>query len=119
MAKNQNLGKNISEIIFNSKEYTDDSYDSYFYGIMKEFLGGDNKIYGYSWLDEYNGKPAHGEIILMAEHVKNIDAAIAAVWKGTGLEPESEDWNTLPNYSIIYVTDKEGNIIKETPRRYY
>jgi len=111
--------KNISEVLNNTKEYTDDSYDSYFYGILDKYLGGEYKIYGYSWLDEHGDKPAHGEIILMAKHVKNIDAAIASVWDRTGLNTESESWTKLPNYSIIYVTDKDGNIIKETPRRYF
>ena len=107
------MEKNISELIKTAKKYND--YIKYYADDYKSILGGEYNMYGYT----YFGDKSRVEIGLLAEGISDVDAAIELGWKNTGLEKENEQWTMLDNYAIIYITDKAGNIVKETPRRYY
>lgn len=109
--------KNISELVKRVKENTDLS--EYYQKYFKELLGGDYNLYGYTYIGEYKGESAFADLVLMARGVADIDKSIALAWEQTDIKPEQETWLKLANYCIIYVTDKNGNIIKETPRRYF
>ena len=108
------MAKNISELIKTAKKYED--YMKYYAEDYKNILGGEYNMYGYSHM---GGNKSINEIGLLAEGISDVDTAIELGWKNTGLKRENEQWTQLDNFAIIYITDKDGNVIKETPRRYY
>ena len=103
--------KNISELIKSATEYTD--FTSDYSKIFADNKGGDKCIYG---VCKYGLRTDIGKI---AENVGDTEKGIGDVWSDAGISKEQEQWDKLESYCMLIVTDSAGNILQETPRRYY
>lgn len=103
--------KNISELIKSATEYVD--YTSDYAHLFANNKDGDKCIYG---VCKYGKRTDMGKI---AENVDDIENGIGEVWSDAGISKEQENWDKLGNSCMLIVTDSEGNILQETPQRYY
>lgn len=102
---------NISELIKSATDYVD--YTSGYAHLFADNKGGDKCIYSVCKIGKhtYMGK--------ITENIRDTEKGIGDVWSDAGILKEQENWEKLENSCMLIVTDSAGNILQETPRRYY
>lgn len=105
------MAKNISEYIKSSKVSFD--FTTEYKKLFTNNCNGNKTIYGLVNMGTYT------EVGKLAVNVENEHEGINAIWSDAEITKEQEEWKTLNFYAMMIVTDKDGAILHETPKRYF